>query len=184
MAITAIDDGSFTVRFPAIAQHDAVLKIHFVSRVLAFSTRFTGRALLVEEDAFQGITPGNAATLEEEDLPTQSGITVLSRAVTKGSLIGNFALATEVVTPNGDGVNDEAMIDFVLAKVEGAGPEVAIFDLSGQQVLVLTAEAGGFKWDGRGEYGQLLPAGVYICQIKLAVDVGVERAQRIINLAY
>jgi hypothetical protein len=89
-----------------------------------------------------------------------------------------------LVSPNRDGVNDEAVIDFALAKVENADPEVAMYDLSGRRVRVVMDTAEGYRWDGRDDRGQLLPPGVYICQIKLAADVGEETAHRIVNLAY
>ena len=196
VAITAIDDGSFTVRFPAIAQHDAVLKIHFVSRVLAFSTRFTGRALLVEEDAFQGITPGNAASLEEEDLPTQSGITVLSRAVTKGSLIGNFALATEVVTPNGDGVNDVLGMNFeILAVIGKSRILVDLYDLAGRRVRRLFETEGQngvydaarfpeLTWDGTDEHGVRVAPGIYLVRVEVEGDARIGQTTRPIGVAY
>ena len=72
----------------------------------------------------------------------------------------------------------------MLAKVEASQPEVSIYDLSGRQVMTLAGGTVGFSWDGRDEAGKLLPPGAYICQIKLAADVGEQSVQRIINLAY
>lgn len=63
-------------------------------------------------------------------------------------------------------------------------PEVAIYDLSGRRVRELAARADGYRWDGRGQDGRLLPPGAYICRIGLAADIGDEIAHRVINLAY
>ena len=171
-AQVAMEGDSLQVDLFERVRRDSV-EVIFQTRIQANATAFNGWVSVIGDDLQQGVKP--------ED---QHAATVFVPSVAIGQELIRQVEVTPLLTPNGDGINEEASIHFVLAKVEGAGPEVAIFDLSGQQVLVLNADAGGFKWDGRGEYGQLLPAGVYICQIKLAVDVGVERAQRIINLAY
>ena len=160
VAITSIADRSFAVRFPGISEHGTMLKIHFVGRVLSFSTRFTGRALLLEEDAFQSVTPGNAALLGEGDTATQSGFTVLSPSVNRGSLVGDFTLGTGIITPNGDGVNDALELEYeILAVVGRARILVDIHDLRGRRVRRLfemegqngvydSAHFPALRWDG------------------------------------
>ena len=191
VAITAIDDQRFAVRFPAINQHDAVLKIHFVSRVLAFSTRFGGRALLLAEDAFQGITPGDAAFLAEGDVPTESGTTVLSRAVNEGSLIGRFALGSNVLTPNGDGVNDILDVRFeVLAVIGQARIAIELWDVGGRQVRRLFDAEGqngvydAVHWDGTDERGQRVAPGIYLVRLEVAGDARSGQTVRPICVAY
>ena len=191
VAITAIDDQRFAVRFPAINQHDAVLKIHFVSRVLAFSTRFGGRALLLAEDAFQGITPGDAAFLAEGDVPTESGTTVLSRAVNEGSLIGRFALGSNVLTPNGDGVNDVLDVRFeVLAVIGQARIAIELWDVGGRRVRRLFDAEGqngvydAVHWDGTNERGQRVAPGIYLVRLEVAGDVRSGQTVRPVCVAY
>lgn len=191
VAITAIDDQRFAVRFPAINQHDAVLKIHFVSRVLAFSTRFGGRALLLAEDAFQGITPGDAAFLAEGDVPTESGTTVLSRAVNEGSLIGRFALGSNVLTPNGDGVNDVLDVRFeVLAVIGQARIAIELWDVGGRRVRRLFDAEGqngvydAVHWDGTDERGQRVAPGIYLVRLKVAGDARSGQTVRPVCVAY
>ena len=82
---------------------------------------------------------------------------------------------SKTVSPNGDGVNDEGVVRFALAKIENTEPEVSIYDLSGQRVRVLVAGNDGYRWDGRDGAGRVLPPGAYICQLKLTADVGDER---------
>ena len=191
VAITAMDDQRFAVRFPAINQHDAVLKIHFVSRVLAFSTRFGGRALLLAEDAFQGITPGDAAFLAEGDEATESGTTVLSRAVNQGSLIGRFALGRNVLTPNGDGVNDILDVRFeVLAVIGQARIVIDLWDLAGRRVRRLFDAAGqngvydAVHWDGTDEQGRRVAPGLYLVQLEVAGDARSGQTVRPVCVAY
>ena len=72
----------------------------------------------------------------------------------------------------------------MLAKVEsGTSTTVEIYDLSGRMVRTVQ-RTDAYVWDGRDESGMLLPPGAYVCQIKLAADVGNELVNRIINLAY
>lgn len=191
VAITAIDDQRFAVRFPVINQHDAVLKIHFVSRVLAFSTRFGGRALLLAEDAFQGITPGDAAFLAEGDVPTESGTTVLSRAVNQGSLIGRFALGSKVLTPNGDGVNDVLDMRFeVLAVIGKARIAIDLWDLGSRRVRRLFDAEGqngvydAVHWDGTDERGQRVAPGIYLVRLEVAGDARSGQTVRPVCVAY
>ena len=191
VAITAIDDQRFAVRFPVINQHDAVLKIHFVSRVLAFSTRFGGRALLLAEDAFQGITPGDAAFLAEGDVPTESGTTVLSRAVNQGSLIGRFALGSKVLTPNGDGVNDVLDMRFeVLAVIGKARIAIDLWDLGRRRVRRLFDAEGqngvydAVHWDGTDERGQRVAPGIYLVRLEVAGDARSGQTVRPVCVAY
>ena len=98
-------------------------------------------------------------------------------------MIRNLDLSPGIVTPNGDGVNDQLEIRFVLTKVR-AEPDVEIFSLSGQLVRVLEAADGVHAWDGRDQAGQLVPPGAYICQLRVSADAGDEVLHRIIDVAY
>jgi hypothetical protein len=196
VAITAIEDRRFAVRFPPIDEHDTVVKIHFVSRILAFSTRFGARALLIEEDDFQGITPGNAALLEEGDLANQSGITVLSRSVTKGSLIGNFTLGSEVLTPNEDGINDVLGMNFeILAVIGKARILVDLYDLAGRRVRRLFDAEGQngvynavrfpqLNWDGTNDQGERVAPGIYLVRVEVDGDARTGQTTRPIGVVY
>ena len=196
VAVTAIDDGSFTVRFPPISEHGTLLKIHFVSRVLAFSTRFPGRALLLEEDGFQGVTSGDAGVLGEGDFANESGITVLSRSVTRGTLLGNFSFDRNVLTPNGDRVNDELGMSFeILAVIGAARITVDVYDLSGRRVRRLFDVEGqngvydasslpGLNWDGTDDQGARVAPGLYLVKVEVDGDARTGQTLRPIGVAY
>ncbi len=196
LEITSITDGGFAVRFPRVQEHGAVLKIHFVSRVLSFSTTFEGRAFLAEEDAFQGVLPGNATFLDDGDIPFKSDVTVLSPSVNSGSLIGNFALATTVITPNGDAVNDQLLVSYeILAVVGKARIAVDIFDMAGRRVRRLIDAEGGngvydsarlpeLSWDGKDEPGVQVPPGLYLVQVEVEGDARSSASVRIFGVAY
>ena len=93
-----------------------------------------------------------------------------------------------IFSPNGDGINDATVIEFVLAKVDAARQvSIRIFDLGGRTVARiqspdLTAgtylrlpgrerESPGY-WDGRDEHGDLVPPGLYLFQVKVNLDAG------------
>ncbi len=172
MAVTMVGD-SLQVDLSERVQRDSV-EVQFQTRIQANATAFDAWVGVVGEDLQQGVQP--------ED---QHAATVFVPSVANGGALIRQVEVSLLVSPNSDGVNDHAAIGFVLAKVEGgAPPQVSIFDLSGRQVRVVAAGTDGYRWDGRDEGGQILPPGAYVCQIKLAADIGDERVNRIINLAY
>ncbi|NKB69124.1 MAG: hypothetical protein GKR89_18805 [Candidatus Latescibacteria bacterium] len=194
--IAFINDQGFAVRFPRVQEHDSVIKIHFVSRVLSFSTTFEGRALLAAEDAFQGVISGDATQLGEEDIAFKSDVTVLSPGVNSGSLVGNFALDTPVITPNGDGANDRLSIRYeILAVVGSARIKVDIFDVGGRLVRRL-AELDGANgvydvdrlaelgWDGTDGQGGIVPPGLYLIQVEVEGDARSSASVRTFGVAY
>ena len=170
LAVAMVDD-LLQVDLPERVLRDSV-EVVFEMRIKTNATAIDSWVSRVEQDLQQGVRP-------EE----MNAATVFVPSVASGALIRQIAI-TPLVTPNGDGVNDEALISFSLAKVEGDKAQVSIYDLLGRRVRVVTPGRSGYKWDGRNETGQLMAPGVYICQIKLAVDVGAHSAQRIINLTY
>lgn len=61
-----------------------------------------------------------------------------------------------IFTPNGDGVNDELIVD--LTKLVGAS--IVVMNLKGQ--VIFTYQGSDFKWDGRDKNGDLVPDGSYM----------------------
>jgi hypothetical protein len=171
LAVEMLGD-SLRVDLPERVRQDSV-EVAFEARIHANATTFDAWVSRVGQDLRQGVRP------EDREAATVFVPTLAS----DGELIRLVEVAP-LVTPNGDGINDEAVIDFVLAKVEGVSPEVSIHDLSGRRVRTVTPDGNGYAWDGRDESGRLLPPGAYICRIELAADVGERTAQRVVNLAY
>lgn len=196
VGITSISERGFAVRFPRIAANNSILKIHFVSRILSYSTAFEGRALLLAEDAFQGVISGDAIELDNADISFKSGTTVLSPAVNEGSLVGSFSLASQVISPNGDGVNDELGMEYeVLAVVGEARITVDIFDLRGNRVRRLFDMDGqsgvyrsdnqiSLRWDGTDEDGGRIAPGLYLIQLNVEGDARSSASTRVVGVAY
>ncbi len=194
--IVSITDDGFVVRFPRVLENDSVLKVHFVSRVLSFSTTFEGRVLLLAEDAFQGVVAGDAALLDDADIPFKSDVTVLSPSVNSGSLVGALDVSTTVITPNGDSANDHLKMSYeILAVVGEAEVTVEIFNLAGQSVRRLfvgladngvynTESQPGLSWDGRNDEGVLVPPGLYLLQVGVEGDARSSATVQPFGVAY
>ncbi len=200
-AIQAITDRNFIVRFPRIEPSagggERLLKIHFRGQVLLYSTLFRGQAILsTQPGSIQRITPGNAALLGEGDLPTTSGITVLSPGITEGSLVGSFALAPNPFTPNGDGINDQLGLSYdIVAVTRAAKVQIQVFDLSGRLMHTLyegTDLSGRYDrttqpelaWDGRTQEGPVVSPGIYLVYIEVTGDSKANRRAVPVAVAY
>ena len=109
----------------------------------------------------------------------------------QGALIQDVEMGV-VLTPNGDGINDELQVSFALLKVLEERPlGVDFYDLSGR--LMGKAAGGGemgkvgsqtFIWDGRDLSGQVVPPGVYLCRIKVEADDQDSQLMRLVHVAY
>ncbi|MEO6731602.1 MAG: lamin tail domain-containing protein [Ferruginibacter sp.] len=79
---------------------------------------------------------------------------------------GEVKLSPEIVSPDNDGQDDFAMLEYSFPSV-GYVANITIFSASGRPVRYLQRNAvcgpsGHFSWDGLGEKGQQLATGVYI----------------------
>ena len=181
------------MRFPAVTDDQTQVRVRFQTNVLTYSTNFTAAArLTTEPGAAQVIDPGNVAFLGEGDEDAFSGTTVLSPSVlAEGHLLGQVQAAPNPFTPNGDGINDEAIIHYSLLALSSPRPvEVALYDLSGRRVRVLFdgEEANGRYtdkvWDGRDDQGQLVPPGLYVARVFVSGDSGDAEQSRVVAVAY
>lgn len=104
-----------------------------------------------------------------------------------------------VVTPNGDGINDQTTIEFVLGRVSEAQVQVEISDLSGRVLRVLgegqVLGAGSYSgvgstalrpgtWDGRDSQGDLVPPGTYLYRVVVDLEPDDVVALGLIAVAY
>jgi hypothetical protein len=81
-------------------------------------------------------------------------------------LKGDIKLTPEIISPDNDGIDDFATIDY---NFPGPGyvANITIFDAAGRVVRYLQRNAlcgikGNYRWDGLGEKNQKLPVGIYI----------------------
>jgi len=79
---------------------------------------------------------------------------------------GEINLSPEIVSPDNDGQDDFANIDYSFPE-PGYVANITIFDAAGRPVRYLQRNAlcgtkGNFRWDGLGERNQQLTTGIYI----------------------
>ena len=102
-------------------------------------------------------------------------------------VLSDITISPNPFTPNGDGVNDETRIEFSLFKVYAARPvAVHLYTLAGRRVRTVEAAVLGGRrqlaWDGRDEAGELVPPGLYICQVEVDADAESASGQQRVHL--
>ena len=186
--ITHSDDSGFALKIPRMdpQQTNDRVEVDFSVEVFKFGTVFTGRVSDSEKpfEVRQAVTPGDADPLADSNTLSVGLVEVEDKAVNA------LKLASSVLTPNGDGINDALAIEYELLNLFGAVPVVLnLYDLSGRRVGSVyrgTAASGRFSlaWDGRLGDGSTPAPGMYLLQLEVDSDRGLETQRRVIALAY
>ncbi|HIG56185.1 MAG TPA: hypothetical protein EYQ18_19830 [Candidatus Handelsmanbacteria bacterium] len=183
-SIEEVEDDHFTLGVPLIAADGTLLKIEFAAAVFRYGTRFQGRAFADANTLIPMQTEGGDATPE---LDTNE---LLVRVTVGSQVAGPLQIEPAVFTPNGDGINDEAAISYtVLHLLEPSLAEVNVYDLAGRRICQLSAamvQNGRvpLSWDGRGTDGGLVIPGVYLLQVEIHSDRGIERRAGSVAVVY
>jgi len=173
-----------------IDQDGTFLQVIFRGTIFRDATRFEVRVLdyrFVEgrlEEVYQ-------AAIEDDVDPVSPGGDLLVRLNEgKGKLLVNAVSRPEVLTPNGDGINDIWSISYDLLKLTRlARVRVEIFDLAGQlKRRVFDGEEGNgaqrHEWDGLDEEGQAVTPGIYLYQVRVGADRKEVQQQGRVGVAY
>lgn len=84
-----------------------------------------------------------------------------------GWCLGLVAVSNNILSPNGDGINDQIRI--TVDNPTAADVQGHLYDVNGHEVAELGLQASGtsatLTWDGRTESGARAESGVYIYQI-------------------
>ena len=119
----------------------------------------------------QRVQPGDA----NPEVLTNA-LRVLTTAASANNLVSSLALSSPVFTPNGDGINDQVVVNYnLLQLVKPVAVEVEIYDLAGRRVrTVLNAEsvsgAYAVSWDGRDDRRQVVPPGIYVAVVQVHTE--------------
>ena len=153
----------------------------------SFTTRVLHNATVFDLDLGSSAHPGRWQSVEAA--ARRSNIVMLPDLIGANQLIGDFSISSSVLTPNGDGINDQVQISFVAFKIESSSPQIQVFDLSGRSVAQLDAPTSQntayiFTWTGRDKTGELVPPGLYLYRIDLGAATGEDTALRRIAVAY
>lgn len=155
------------------------LQVDFTARVLQNAAVFT-------LDLGDGARPGVWQSVEPA--ARRSNVVLLPDLPNSDRLIEDLRVEPALFTPNGDGVNDQLDISFIVLKLATVDAQVQIFDLAGRIVTRLkpTAINGRLSvvWSGRDSQSALVPPGTYLCRVDLGADHGEDLSLRAIAVAY
>ena len=179
---TEATPSGFQVVFPMPIHSDDLVELRFAAAVFLQATRFDLFLGDGNVPARQLVDPGNATDAVE------SSTNVVSLPVSR-DLLANLVIGPTVLTPNGDGTNDQLEIFLDLVNVLESRPlQLGIFDLSGRLMReinqVVTAGSQGFVWDGRDGGGRLVSPGIYLLRMKLQGDTRSEIVGRTVSVVY
>ena len=177
-------DMGFAVTLPAPIRESKLLELRFVGTVFVDATRF---------DAFLADSRDAALSRQRVDSGDAYAEVVSStnavRLPVGLQLLANVAIEPRILTPNADGVNDVLRVEFDLVNV--LAPRLVglrVFDMAGRllQMLEEQALAGDMVlvWDGRALDDVRVPPGLYVAELRIDGDGGIQRRRRVISVAY
>jgi hypothetical protein len=177
-------DRGFAVTLPAPIRESRLLELRFVGTVFVDATRF---------DAFLADSRDAALARQRVDSGDAYAEVVSStnavRLPVAPQLLANVSIEPRILTPNADGVNDVLRVEFDLVNV--LAPRLVglrVFDMAGRLLQVLEEQglAGdrALVWDGRAQDGVRVPPGLYVAELRIDGDGGIQSRRRVISVAY
>lgn len=196
-AVVEVSANSFVFEFPIVTADGTEVRVTFDNAVLRFGTTFTARAFNAggEVQIGQDVVSGNAADLGAGDLDLQPLGTPFSGNLSVAvPIVGNLLINVRAVpgafSPNGDGINDQAAVQYDITNIaRPTDVQIAVYDLAGRPVRQLYRgldNSGRYArpWDGKNDAGEILPPGNYLFSVTLDAGTGQERGVGVVGLAY
>ena len=153
---------------------------------IGFTTRLVQNASVIDLDLGSSSFPG--LWQDVEPAARRSNVVLLPDLMNSDRLIDDLKFSNRIFTPNGDGVNDELTLSFVLLKADSVEPHIQILDMAGRVVARRSGESTGpsrrFVWDGRNGAGQPVAPGVYLYRIDANADAGEATQIYTVSVAY
>ncbi|MDA0336470.1 MAG: gliding motility-associated C-terminal domain-containing protein [bacterium] len=179
--VLVAEDHRLLISIPRMEAKDsgALVELDFDARVLRFGSRFEGRVADSSRplEVPQGVEAGDATGEYEGNT-----VAVETAAEDEGQLL-RVRVTQGVATPNGDGINDAAMLSYEIFEITGtADVDVEIWDLTGRRVRLLHRGRDGIgsydrAWSGETDAGDLVPPGIY--PYSIFVDTDRERVRKV-----
>ncbi len=189
LAVTGEGTDTLQVGLPVATRANGpdLVRLSFTSTVFQSGSTFgLEAASSTRPDTWQSADAGDAVN---DELATGSGLTVLTPL--GASQVRLTDAGSRVFTPNGDGINDQALIEFAVLTINvDRQVGIDIYDLSGRRVRSLRETrslANGlyrFSWDGFDGDGALVPPGIYIIRYEVDSDAGGATPTGTIGVAY
>lgn len=169
----ATDDSGLTIYLDRPVVGDEELRVQLRTTLYTVSERLQAqvfesgnelvRQVVDEGNASDELTTDQLQIVSDRDLP---------------DAISNLEVTPRLLTPNGDGSNDELTIHYAMFGVLDAQVEVGIYTLSGQPMrrIIVDGQQAGINppvmWNGRDDQGRLLAPGLYVCQVETETSRG------------
>ena len=185
--VEVVDDG-FVVQLPQRISraHNPSLRVTFAAEVFDFARTFEGEVFNTgSADLPQPVEGGDVS-----DAVGTNSLRVLAASAANPQLVQDVQLSSGVITPNGDGVNDELVISYSLFALPQSVPvQLQVFSLDGRQVAQVQRGQQGsgpqqLHWDGRDQRGETLVPGLYLLGIGIEAEDKNALQLRPINIAY
>lgn len=164
-----------------------LLEVDFHSAVFRFGTVFSGTVADSNRpnEVNQPVTPGDADELVEGD-----GLSVALAGIDQRS-IGDLRLSSTVLTPNGDLVNDELLIEYDLINVEeteSGSLTLELYNMAGVRIALIhqiSASSGrsSVVWNGKTG-ANLVSPGIYVLRLAVNTDRAVDEVLQPFSIAY
>jgi hypothetical protein len=179
-----------TITFPQSIATSSTLDITFTTKLIQPASF---PAVIISKNA-----PWNPQYVDPRKTSSGDAWSITTSGVPANVLVG-VQISPNPFTPNGDGKNDAAVIDFSIANIETPKTlSIFIFDLTGKKIrTIVSTPTGanpffgdprsggkGFLWDGKDDNGKLVLPGVYIVQLAVNVDNGGQFATKTVVVAY
>jgi len=184
-----LEDGGVELVFPdPVRWSNLVYVARFRTRVFLSGTSFAAEITrAIRPGVVQVATQGDASA----SVPGQSLVVIADLEDTP--MLDGVRMESAVLTPNGDGINDETEIGFSVFRLRKEHLlRVEVFDLSGRRVRDLSARRErpsgehAFSWDGRDHGGRLVAPGIYLVRVGFDTDADASgtEAVGVVHVAY
>jgi hypothetical protein len=162
------------------------LRVLFSTQVFALAWTFDGEVFDAAGTVLpQPLEPGNASEYVDT-----SALRVVANSSSSGRVLRALELSSNVLTPNGDGINDAIELEYTLFQLPEAVPvSIEVYSLDGRLLLQRKMGRQHFgpqqlRWDGRDEVGSLLRPGLYLLAVALEAGAATDRVLRPVGIAY
>ena len=185
--VEVADDG-FVVQLPQRISraHNPSLRVTFAAEVFDFARTFEGEVF----NSGGTELPQPVESGDVSDAIGTNSLRVLAASAANPQLVQDVQFSSGVITPNGDGVNDELVISYSLFALPQSVPvQLQVFSLDGRQVAQVQRGQQGsgpqqLHWDGRDQRGETLVPGLYLLGVGIEAEDKSALQLRPINIAY
>ena len=182
-----MEGGGFAVYLPQRIDANGESRIR-----LRLSTSIYDAAGEVRGEVFDRVSDTLPQEVEPGDVSDEvstNQLRVVAVESSLGKLLSDVEVRPRALTPQGDGVNDDARVEFTLFSVRSTQVEVEVFTLDGRRVKSVYSgprDAGRHvaTWDGSDDSGNTVSPGLYLMRVAVEADDGRHEQMRSVAVAY